>query len=73
MDRPNTAKFLDKIADDVTRYLRIKEKADSYSARAEKMRVNIFVALDRINKDDFALYADKIERITKRLNKHQNQ
>lgn len=65
----STARLLDVILFDVERYQRYRKKTDAYSKRANKLRVKIFEALDRIPSDDFALYREKIERISKRLNK----
>lgn len=65
----STAKALDEILLDVERYQRYKKKTDVYCKRSNKLRVKIFEALDKIPSDDFALYKEKIERISKRLNK----
>lgn len=64
-----TASLLAVILYDVNKYLRIKKRSEVYSTEANKLRVRIFVALEKIPKEDFALYKEKIERITKRLNK----
>lgn len=67
--KQEAALILDYILVDVDKYLRIKKRSEAYSKAANKLRVSIFVALEKIPKEDFALYKEKIERITKRLNK----
>lgn len=63
----DTLTLLYEIEIAVEKFKKLNAKATAYTDRAKKVKNDIFARLDQIPKEDFALYSEKIKRITNRL------
>lgn len=63
----DTLALLYEIEKEVEKFKKLNAKATAYLDRAKEVKDDIFTRLDSISKEDFALYSEKIKRITNRL------